>query len=368
MIRITVNGRELVRPVMTSLGYILCRVLPLLEKHFEVDVVTPRGPLNENALDLFKKRNLRRIETSSDCLGIRGRLTFYLALYTYVRDSQADWFWEINHVLAPVPRRTRTAVTIHDLYPLHPDLNKSLVKAWVFRLSLMISVRLASLVMIPSQTTCAELHARIGRPRGREAVLPNGAWSELPRARLRGRWTPGTAILGYIGRVNYWKGVDLLLSHTAACDRVSHLLLAGALDKPFLDDICAQKTDILSKVKILGPISEELKVALFEEIDIFAYETRYDGFGIPPLEAMINRIPVIVSDIPIMREVLGPYAIYLRTNVSDPIGLAVEQLESLDDADFISFLDAAQAHAQKFSWEIYAEKMVQLLMIDEHVA
>ncbi|WP_372840963.1 glycosyltransferase [Phaeovulum sp.] len=363
--RIVVNGRELTRGVMTSLGYILCRVLPYLGERFEVEVITPRGPLNPNAQALFVAPGLRRIESASDCCGIWGRLTFYMALYRHIRRSRADWFWEINHVLAPVPRRTRTAVTIHDLYLLHADLNSSRAMAWLFRLNLTLSVRMASLVMFPSQTTRAELHAKIGAPRGREAILPNGAWDRLPRPRLRGRWQPGAAIVGYLGRVNYWKGADQLLRHAEASDRVAQLFLAGAADQKFLTDLRARSPEIFHKASLLGPVSEEEKAAFLGEIDVFAYETRYDGFGIPPLEAMLHRIPVVASDIPVMREVLGPYAVYLRASAADPLGDAIARLEALDNAAFESFLDAAETHARAFSWERYASSLIQLLTADE---
>lgn len=357
-----VNGRELTRPVMTSLGYILCWVLPRLSNHFLIDVCTPQGPLHENAAALFDDRRLRRVQIDSDCAGIGGRLRYYWGLFRHVHRQKPDAYWEINHMMAPVPQRTLAAITVHDLYPMIPELNPSRLKAWLFRMNLTASIRLADLVMMPSAATQAELHARIGRAKGAEAILPNGAWDRMPPPRRRGRWVAGGVVLGYLGRLNHWKGVDRLLTLAAGSDHVARLRLAGAADTAYLDSLPQWHSMILEKAEYLGPIPSSDKPAFFDSIDVFAYATRYDGFGIPPLEAMLNRIPVVAADIPVMREVLGTHAIYLRAGAADPLTEALSALEAMDDASFASFLDKAEAHALGYSWERYAAGLKDLLM------
>jgi glycosyl transferase family 4 len=209
--RLAINGRELTRKPMTSLGYILCQTLPRLANEFEVVVYTPNLPLHHNAETLFTHPHLSQVKVQSTCSGIWGRIFYYVGLYSRVWRTRADWFWEINHVLAPLPYSIKKAVTIHDLYPLHPKLNPSRYKAILFRLNILTSIRIADLAMFPSHAARAELHSRIGVPKGREAVLQNGAYVDLPVTRPASRWQPGSAILGYLGRQNYWKGTDKLL-------------------------------------------------------------------------------------------------------------------------------------------------------------
>jgi glycosyltransferase involved in cell wall biosynthesis len=152
-----------------------------------------------------------------------------------------------------------------------------------------------------------------------------------------------------------------LLRHADASAAVSKLILAGAPDSGFLDRIRTQTPAVFQKVKLLGPVSEQDKEEFFRTIDIFAYDTRYDGFGIPPLEAMLRRIPAVVSDIPVMREVLGPCALYLNKRAENPLSAAIALLEAMDDVHFEAFLDAAEKHAQTLSWDKYSSGLAHLL-------
>lgn len=100
----------------------------------------------------------------------------------------------------------------------------------------------------------------------------------------------------------------------------------------------------------LGYVNDQELRALYEHAACFIYASFYEGFGLPPLEAMACGCPVIASDIPALREVCGDAAVYCDPHNSDDIAQKI--MEVMQNADLLSTMkDAGFAQAQHFCWE-----------------
>jgi glycosyltransferase involved in cell wall biosynthesis len=88
--------------------------------------------------------------------------------------------------------------------------------------------------------------------------------------------------------------------------------------------------------------------------------SRDEGFGIPPLEALACGVPVVVSDLPVLREVLGSHARYVP--VGDAGALAAALAATLAEAPTVDAV-ARRAHAAQFSWQRCAEAAVRAYRI-----
>ena len=87
--------------------------------------------------------------------------------------------------------------------------------------------------------------------------------------------------------------------------------------------------------------------------DLFVYPSVYEGFGLPPLEAMACGTPVVVSDAAALREVVGEAGIVVEAR--DPQALARAIAEVLRDRERHRALrEAGLARARQFSWEATA--------------
>src|SRR5204863_7210905 len=67
--------------------------------------------------------------------------------------------------------------------------------------------------------------------------------------------------------------------------------------------ICRDNGSV-ERVALLGRVSEVDKVRLMRSADCLVYPTRYESFGLPPLEAMAARCPVVATDLPVVREMI----------------------------------------------------------------
>ncbi|HAE41732.1 MAG TPA: glycosyltransferase family 1 protein [Clostridiales bacterium] len=100
----------------------------------------------------------------------------------------------------------------------------------------------------------------------------------------------------------------------------------------------------------LGYVNDQELRALYEHAACFIYASFYEGFGLPPLEAMACGCPVIASDIPALREVCGDVAVYCDPNNPDDIKKIIQAV--LSNADLMNKMKCAGIkQAQKFNWE-----------------
>lgn len=140
------------------------------------------------------------------------------------------------------------------------------------------------------------------------------------------------------------------------------LYIVGARHRVFTqqDDHAAQQENI----HYLGRVSDEELVRLYNQAVCFIFPSLYEGFGLPPIEAMSCGCPVLVSDIPVLREVCGDAAIYFDPYNPNEIRKAVKQFLETSHGDR-NACDVSMSHRScphvTFSWEKSAKTLINLL-------
>ena len=114
-------------------------------------------------------------------------------------------------------------------------------------------------------------------------------------------------------------------------------------------------------IHFLGRVSDEELVRLYNQAACFVFPSLYEGFGLPPLEAMACGCPVLVSDIPVEREVCGDAALYFNPLDSENILHTITQY--LNDTDVIKekMRQKGYENITRFSWEKSAEVLVNIV-------
>ncbi len=120
-----------------------------------------------------------------------------------------------------------------------------------------------------------------------------------------------------------------------------------------LTEICA-RNGTLDHMVLLGKVSEEDKVCLMRSADCLVYPTRYESFGLPPLEAMAAGCPVVATDIPVVNEMIQSGENGILVNREDPADLARGIVRVLTDPALRATLVAGGKHTLR----LYSEDAI----------
>lgn len=141
---------------------------------------------------------------------------------------------------------------------------------------------------------------------------------------------PDGVVLGTVGRMVKAKRQDALLraSRRLIEDRDDvHLVLGG--DGPLRSDLeaLADELGIADRVRFLGRLSERRAAHLvMDGLDVFAFPSEFEGFGVAVAEAMALETPVVANDLPVLREIVGDAGVLVDTTDIDAFAGALEGL------------------------------------------
>lgn len=242
----------------------------------------------------------------------------------YPRTIRRNCSGEIAHVLdhswadmlAYVPGGARKVVTVHDLIPLRFPGGLTPQQLARFR-SRVSNIALADAVIADSAYTKSEVESLIGVPAERIRVVPCGV--EMPResrnhSPLAGvNRRPHDLLVGSIGSTIERKNLEILPEALARCaaetGRSVVLVRVGALLPVAL---AKELKSALGEDGVieLGYLSDEEVQRFYASIDVVVIPSLYEGFGLPVIEGMAARIPVVCSNATSLPEVGGDVALY----------------------------------------------------------
>ena len=254
------------------------------------------------------------------------------------------------------PTRLPLVVTVHDIAALdRPDLHASRQVREVA--AQVASLRRASVVIASSQTTADRLVAR-GVDRERITVVPLGLTplpeQEAVSADADGRLIRGPYLLA-VGETSPRKGYITLLRALArrSADNPRLVIVGPAAgdELPIRDAI--GELQLEDRVVRLGSVEDSMLAGLYRGALALCFPSVVEGFGLPVLEALGAGVPVIASDLPVLREVGGDAALFVP--VGDDEALA-NAFDAVSDGRLRTRLAAAgRDRAAVFTWERTAE-------------
>ncbi len=159
----------------------------------------------------------------------------------------------------------------------------------------------------------------------------------------------------YAGTSERRKGVDVLIRAMdilAATHPRLTLVLAGTRGD-------AVRGDEAAHVRELGFVDDATLAELYRHASVFAFPSRYEGFGLPPVEAMLYGIPVVTTDASSLPEATGGAAAYVPPD--DPAALAAALARIVDDEGYATALRTrGRAWAETLSWTTTAERTLRV--------
>jgi glycosyltransferase involved in cell wall biosynthesis len=306
-------------------------------------------------------------------LPARDRLASQLTVPAALAVSRHDVFHFPAHGDAPARGGRGVVVTVHDLILEVMARDYDPRRTPAFRLARTLeraAVRHARAVVTDSAVTRKDVETFYGVPHERVRVAHLGlhprfvrpAASVIAAARER-LGLPHPYVL-YLGGIDARKDVPCLLAAWAharsTAGETMDLVIAGrvreAREFPALLDR-ARALGIESTLRFPGHVADDDLPALHAGARVFAFPSRYEGFGFPPLEAMACGTPVVSSGGGSLREVLGDAALVTPPGYEAAFAQALMRLLG-DEALRRDLAARGPAHAAGFTWERTAEATV----------
>lgn len=298
-----------------------------------------------------------------------------------LRRSNADLLFTPS-VAVPVAWRGKQVTVIYDMIAEHADVTKyprarNLYVRWMSR----YAARRANAVITISENSRREIaqyahvppeKIHLAYPAVAPTLMRVTDASELER--VRGAYHLPERFILYLGTLEPGKNLPhLIRAYTemkrAHPDLPQHLVLAGAHGWGVRETENEIQRSDATGFHLIGFVDERDVAALYALADVFVYPSLYEGFGMPPLEAMACGAPVIVSNVSSLPEVLGALWQGQRAGIAvdlrDQNTLAEAMLRVLtDDALAAQLRAAGLERAQQFSWQASAEIVLAALNVE----
>ncbi|MFQ5605421.1 MAG: glycosyltransferase family 4 protein, partial [bacterium] len=281
---------------------------------------------------------------------------------------------DVLHAMAfssPFLNSIPTVVTVHDLVFRRFPETVPLAKKLYYRLAFGRAIQKAVQVIAVSEQVRSELLTEFHLPVKKVQAIPEAAAPEFgvrPQRRLIDRIRKKLGLTQpYIlsvstlePRKNLLRLLEAFNLFKQASGLPHKLVLTG---KPgwlkTADRIVRQSTEEVSDLVCTGYVDQADMPALYAGAELFLFPSLYEGFGLPPLEALACGTPVIASDIPVLREVCGQAALFVDPR--EPSLWRDAILKLLHDDGLRQRLQVrGRQRAREFSWEKTAQKTLEV--------
>ena len=359
--RIALDGFPLSSP-KTGVGHYtfeLARKLAELSPEDSFELISPI-PFTDSVVEEIQQVSLQNLILNHPESASFRRRWWALGLPFFLRQNSFDLFHGTNYEV-PLWNRKRNVLTIHDLSVLlHPEYHEPhLVQRARRRLPLMI--RSATRIIAVSESMKLEICEYLKLKPERVVVT-----QEAPRKSFR-PLSPSESVatterLGiepdFILTVGTIEPRKNLLTLVRALDQIlrrtslrPQLVIAGG-EGWLMDDLYSfiESSGIGHRVRFIGYTSDDDLRALYSSCRVCVYPSFYEGFGLPPLEAMACGAPVITSRVPALEETVGKAAFLFNPVSVEELAAAIIQLWNSPERR-LQLSQAGLQRAADFTWE-----------------
>lgn len=343
---IVINGRFLTQKItgVQRFAHEIIRELDRIVKPNEIKILVPRDII----YDEIRYKNVEIIK----CGKLTGHLWEQIELPFYVKKLKG----RLLNLCNTAPIINPGIITIHDIQTkVHPEFFNKKFAMW-YNFMHKINVKKAQKIITVSEFSKKEIIKYYNIDDNKIEVIYNG-WqhmeriiadeSILDRLNIKNR----EYILG-VSSINPNKNFKYILELAKLHPEYKFIVVGKKNDKIFSDTNLEKLTNLIWT----GYITDEEIKALYSKARVFIFPSFYEGFGIPPLEALACGCKqVIASNTSCLPEIFETYILYL--NPKEILKLDLNLINNKKNLNKV---------LSKFSWERSAEKMIDIILKKKH--
>ncbi|PLX28067.1 hypothetical protein C0583_02440 [Candidatus Parcubacteria bacterium] len=314
------------------------------------------------------------------------RTKFPNKIFNYILQKTLKWpkidkLLEVDVFFMPhinfiaLSNKVKKIVTVHDLsfvmYPEYFSLRKN-----IWHKSIGLEKMLASFdkIISVSKNTKNDIVKYLGIDKEKIEVIYSGIPSEYKNIdvmdkkinEVRDEYNLNKPYIFYLGNIEPRKNIlglikafESLLENSPRYNNYE-LIIAGAKGWKYKKIVKYwQNSKIKDKIRFLGYINSDDKKYLYNLASVFVYPSFYEGFGFPPLEAIVCGTPVITSANSSLAEILGQSALYV--DAKDVVSIELAMKEVLDNNKLKEkILKDSQKFVEKYNWMNTAEQVYRV--------
>jgi len=248
-------------------------------------------------------------------------------------------------------------VTIHDLAFLrHPEWFSK--KFYLFYRTLIPKIaKRAKKIVTVSNFSKKEIINLLNIPSQKVEVVYNGISREFFLNPSLKRENFILAVSSLDPRKNF---ENLILAFKKLNLKKYKLLIVGSRNKVFSNTKIQKLVKEISNIEFTGYVSDEELIRLYQKAKLFVYPSLYEGFGLPPLEAMACGTPVVVSSVASLPEVCGDATYYVNPYDVNDIARGIETVLK-DELLQKELIQKGLKRVKLFSWEKSAKKLLKII-------
>jgi glycosyltransferase involved in cell wall biosynthesis len=287
------------------------------------------------------------------------------------KKEAVDIYFSPSSYITPalLPKTVKSVITVHDLvaflFPTAHNKKAVFLEKLFFKKALKRSAHITAV----STNTKRDIINKFHHDESKISTIFCGAGSafrpikkETLRSFARQTKLPDKFFLA-VGTIEPRKNYKRLIKAFAAVSKVApnyHLIIVGKNGWQF-EEVHEEirKNYLGKKVHTLGYLSEQSLVKLYNLATALVFPSLYEGFGIPPLEAMSCGCPVIASNTSSIPEVVGDAGLLVNPENPEQLARAMHKLIKDDDLQ-MNLRNQGLIQARKFSWELSAKKLLEI--------
>lgn len=263
--------------------------------------------------------------------------------------------------------------TIHDICCWDCPETMNGMSKWYFRISHRVAVKKCRAIITISEFSKKRINEKLHIPLEKIWMIYCGISEQFCAENVRNidficeKYNIPNKYYLSLSTLEPRKNLKLLISAYRELILEGHdipdLVLAGRRGWKMNEVFSSMEDDVKSRIHFTGFIDDEDLVSVYGNATCFIFPSMYEGFGMPPLEAMSCGVPVISSDAASLPEVCGNAAIYFKSDDIESLKKAIIEYSSITVDRRKNLMGHIFEQSCKYKWSQEAEKLISHLMV-----